>query len=97
MSVLDKREAAAEAKFALDEERAFMHNARTIKQLSLWAAGLMNMDSNQANNYALTQMTSVLDTETIIGTILRDLQNAGISVSKEQILEERDRLQHEMV
>jgi hypothetical protein len=51
-SSFDKREKAAEAKWALDEETRFKVYARRNKLLGLWAAGELGLGDAAAESYA---------------------------------------------
>ncbi len=52
MAGIDDRENAFESKFALDAELAFKASARRNKLLGLWAADLMGITGESANEYA---------------------------------------------
>lgn len=52
MSELDKRADAYENKFAHDAEMRFKATARRNKLLGLWAAELMGLEGDDAQNYA---------------------------------------------
>lgn len=97
MTILDKRETAAEAQFVRNEEQAFLRHARLNKLLGLWAAEQMGMNDHQASNYALILMTEAFYTTSLIDKIYSDFQAAGVALSKEQILAERARLQKEVL
>jgi hypothetical protein len=51
-SSFEKREKAAEAKWALDEETRFKVYARRNKLLGLWAAGELGLGDAAAESYA---------------------------------------------
>jgi hypothetical protein len=51
-SSFEKREKAAEAKWALDEESRFKIYARRNKLLGLWAAGELGLGDAAAESYA---------------------------------------------
>lgn len=52
MTTFDDRENAFEAKFAHDEEMLFKATARCNKLLGLWAADLMGITGDAAQDYA---------------------------------------------
>lgn len=54
MTTFDEREHAFEAKFAHDEEMQFKAQARCNKLLGLWAAELMGLSGDAADEYAKT-------------------------------------------
>ncbi|MEO1732466.1 MAG: DUF1476 domain-containing protein [Pseudomonadota bacterium] len=54
MTTFDDRENAFEAKFAHDEEMQFKATARANKLLGLWAAELMGLSGDEAEDYAKT-------------------------------------------
>lgn len=58
MSTFDDRENAFEAKFAHDEEMLFKATARCNKLLGLWAADLMGLSGDAADEYAKTVVIS---------------------------------------
>lgn len=53
MSTFEERQNAFEAKFAHDEEMQFRARARRNKLLGLWAAELMGLGGEEANDYAM--------------------------------------------
>lgn len=54
MTTFDERESAFENKFAHDEEMQFKAQARCNKLLGLWAAELMGLTGDAAEDYAKT-------------------------------------------
>lgn len=52
MPSFDEREKAFENKFAHDQELKFKATARRNKLLGLWAAGLMGLEGDAAEDYA---------------------------------------------
>lgn len=64
MSEFDDRERAQEKKFELDQELEFRAQARRAKLVGLWAAGLMGMNGDPADQYAKS-------------VVLADLEEAG--------------------
>jgi len=52
MTTFDSREHAFESKFAHDEEMVFRADARRNKLLGLWAADLMGVTGEAAEDYA---------------------------------------------
>lgn len=54
MTTFDEREQAFEKKYAHDAEMQFRAEARRNRLLGLWAAGLLGLSGDAANDYALT-------------------------------------------
>ncbi len=52
MTTFDDRESAFENKYAHDEEMLFKATARRNRLLGLWAAGLMGLEGDAAEDYA---------------------------------------------
>ncbi|RMH50588.1 MAG: DUF1476 domain-containing protein [Alphaproteobacteria bacterium] len=53
-TTFDERERAFENKFAHDQEMQFKAIARRNKLLGLWAAGLLGLSGEAANEYAMS-------------------------------------------
>ena len=58
MSGFDDRKKGFEGKFAHDEELKFKAEARRNKLLGLWAAELMGISGDEANEYAKSVIQS---------------------------------------
>ena len=54
MTTFDERENAFENKYAHDQEMQFKATARRNKLLGLWAAGLMGLTGEAAEDYAMS-------------------------------------------
>ena len=61
MTTFDKREKAAEGKFAHDEEVNFTVRARRNKLVGLWAAEKLGLTGDAAEAYAKTVITADLE------------------------------------
>ncbi len=61
MALFDDREQAFEKKYANDQQTRFRIEARTAKLLGLWAAALMGMSGDVAENYAKDVVGANLD------------------------------------
>lgn len=64
MTTMEERESAFENKFAHDEELKFRVEARRTKLIGNWAAGVMGMKADEAQQY-------------VQGLLATDLQEAG--------------------
>ncbi len=58
MTTFNDREQAFEKKFSHDADMQFRAEARCNKLVGLWAAGLMGLDGEAANTYALTVVSA---------------------------------------
>ena len=61
MTTFDERETAFERKFTHDAEMQFRAGARRNKLLGLWAADLMGLSGDDADEYAKTVVISDLE------------------------------------
>lgn len=92
MTSFDRREAAAEAKFAHDDERAFKQRERALRMMGLWAAAKRGETGMAAEDYA----RSLIDTDisatpnAAFDKLVRDLADHGIDTA--QIRRKRDEL-----
>jgi hypothetical protein len=82
MTTFDKREAAFENKFALDEELRFKAMARRNKLLGLWVASRLGKTGTEAEAYAksvvLADFEDVGDDD-VLRKVTADLDAAGIA------------------
>ncbi|MFD1696692.1 DUF1476 domain-containing protein [Roseibium aestuarii] len=100
MSTFDKREKDFEAKFAHDEELRFKAVARRNKLLGLWAAGLLGLEGDKADEYAKEVVRADFEEpgeEDVFRKIRADLDAAGIAESDHQIRRTMDELLHTAV
>ena len=87
-SPLDKREKAEEAKFALDEDKAFKVNARRNKLLGLWVADILGLKEEDADAYARQTVLADFEEpgqEDVLRKVLKDIKNSKEKISEEQI------------
>jgi len=88
MSELDKRRASFESKFAHDAELKFKAEARRNKLLGLWAADLMGLSGDEANEYAKEVIKSDFEEagdEDVFRKIRADLDDKAVEQSDHQI------------
>ncbi|WP_010140362.1 DUF1476 domain-containing protein [Oceanicola sp. S124] len=77
MSNLKDREAAFESKFAHDSEMQFRAEARCNRALGHWAAGLLGLEGEAAEAYAVSLVKADLAEpghEDVISKLVADLQ-----------------------
>lgn len=89
MTNFNDREKAYEAKFAQDEQLRFKVEARRDKLLGLWLAEKMGKSSDEAAEYAKEVVISDLKEagdEDVIAKVLADIETAGLSISREEIV-----------
>lgn len=88
MNSFQDREKAFEAKFAHDEELRFKVESRRDKLLGLWLAE--QLGKTDAEAYAKEVVISDLKEagdEDIIAKVLADIEEAGLNITREQIVE----------
>jgi hypothetical protein len=88
MSDFDKREKSEEAKYALKQELRFKAMARRNKLLGLWAAELMSLSKEEAQNYALEVIKADFEEvgdEDVFRKIRADFDANNIQQSDHQI------------
>ena len=88
MSHFDDRERAEEKKFQLDQELEFKAQARRAKIVGLWAAGLMGLSDDAADNYAKSVVVADLEeagNEDLFRKIRADLDMHAVQLSDHQI------------
>ena len=88
MSTFDKREEGFESKFAHDEELRFKATARRNKLLGLWAAELLGLEGEKAEDYAKEVVRSDFDEpgeEDVFRKIRADFDAADVDQSDHQI------------
>lgn len=82
MTTFDDREQAFEKKYAHDEEMRFKAEARRDKLLGLWAAELMGLEGEAAQEYARAVVIADLQEagdEDVFRKVSADLEAKGVS------------------
>ncbi|MEO1039382.1 MAG: DUF1476 domain-containing protein [Pseudomonadota bacterium] len=95
MTTFDDREKAQENKFAHDQELEFKATARRNKLLGLWAAGLMGLEGDEAEAYAVEVIKSDFEEvghEDVFRKIRGDFDAKGVDQSDHQIRRHMDEL-----
>lgn len=95
MTTFDNRERGYENKFAHDQETDFNIIARRNKLLGLWAAQKMNLDEDNAKNYAqgiVEKTTQKNSSISITKQIQDDFATLEVQICKEEIEKEMERL-----
>ena len=93
MSQFDDRERAEEKKFQLDQELEFKAHARRAKLVGLWAAGLMGLSDESAQDYAKSVVIADLEeagAEDLFKKIRADLDQHAVTLSDHQIRSKMD-------
>ena len=88
MTDFKDRERGEEAKFAFDEENAFKIAARRNRLLGEWAAGKMNLTSEETDAYKKAVVQADFEEagdEDVIRKLLGDLTAADAQVSEAEI------------
>jgi hypothetical protein len=88
MTTFDKREDTFEKKFAHDEELRFKANARRNKLLGLWAAELLGLAGEKAQEYAKEVVRADFEEpgdEDVFRKIRKDLDSGNVDQSDHQI------------
>jgi hypothetical protein len=88
MSQFNDRERAEEKKFQLDQELEFKAQARRAKIVGLWAAGLMGLADQAADDYAKSVVVADLEeagAEDVFRKIRADLDMHAVQLSDHQI------------
>jgi len=84
----DDRQRGQETKFQLDQDLEFKAQARRAKLVGLWAAGLMGLDGDAADQYAKSVVVADLEeagTEDLFRKIRADLDQQAVQLSDHQI------------
>jgi hypothetical protein len=95
MTAFDEREQASEAKLAHDEELKFKILARRNKYLGLWAASVLAVTGQKAEEYAGRVLAMQLEGQgdlAVLQKIRADFDAAKIAQSESQIHREMDDL-----
>ncbi len=93
MSQFDDRERGEEKKFQLDQELEFKAQARRAKLVGLWAAGLMGLAGEGAEDYAKSVVIADLEeagAEDLFRKIRADLNMHAVTLSDHQIRTKMD-------
>lgn len=88
MTTFDKREKAAEDKYAYDEEVHFKAVARRNRHLGMWAAGLMGKSGDEAVAYARSVIAADFEEageEDVFRKVRKDFDAAGVAQSDDAI------------
>jgi len=88
MSQFNDRERAEEKKFQLDQELEFKAQARRAKAVGRWAAGLMGLAGDAAEDYAKSVVIADLEeagAEDLFRKIRADLDMHAVQLSDHQI------------
>ncbi len=98
MSKFDDREKAFEAKYKLDQERAFKANARRCKLIGLWAAEKMGLSGAEADAYAKDVVAADFEKpghDDVVEKLLADFSAKGVDISEHLVRVEMDRFYEE--
>ncbi len=93
MSQFDDRKRAQETKYQLDQELEFKAQARRAKIVGLWAAGLMGLADQAAEDYAKSVVIADLEeagAEDLFRKIRGDLDLHAVQLSDHQIRAKMD-------
>ncbi len=93
MTTFDRREEAFENRFAHDEELEFKAHARRNHKLGLWAAGLMGLLAQDAEEYSQTVISAAIEgggTEAIVRKLQHDFEARHVAQSEHQIRRHMD-------
>lgn len=88
MNKFDEREKAFEAKYRMDQERAFKVNVRRCKLIGLWAAEKMGLTGAEAEAYAKEVVASDFEKpgqDDVIDKLHADLTGKGVDISRHMI------------
>ena len=95
MSEMDKRAAGFESKFAHDAELRFKAEARRNKLLGLWAADLIGISGDEANDYAKEVIKSDFEEagdNDVFRKVKADFEAANVDQSDHQLRRTMDEL-----
>ena len=95
MSGFKKRKQDAENRFKHDQELEFKAGARRNKLLGHWAAELMGISGQAAEDYAKAVVVSDFDRpgdEDVLEKVLKDFTDKGLDISSSKLRKEMDRL-----
>lgn len=100
MSSFDDRKDNFEKKFAHDQALRFRAEARRNKLLGQWAAGLMGLKGDEAEEYAKSVVKSDFEEagdDDVFRKVKKDLSAAGIDQSDHQIRRHMDEFMAEAI
>jgi len=95
MSKFNEREKAFEAKYKMDQERAFKANARRCKLVGLWAAEKMGIGGAEAEAYAKDVVAADFDRpgqDDVVDKVHGDLVARGLDISRHMVQIEMERM-----
>jgi hypothetical protein len=95
MSQFDERKSAEETNYARNEELDFKVTARRNKLLGTWAAGLMGLQGQEAEDYAKSVVVADFEEagdDDVFRKIKGDLDAKGVEVSEHQVRREMETL-----
>ena len=95
MSQFDEREKSFEAKAKHDAEQDFKAMARRNKMLGLWAAELMGISGDAADEYAKEVVMSDFDEpgdDDVLRKVMGDFQDKGVDMSEHMLRAKMDEL-----
>ena len=93
MTTFDDREQGYENKFAHDQALDFKAMARRNRQLGLWAAGLMGLQGEHLDAYAMAVAKSEVDLpadEDVLRKVAKDLSASGLKVTEGEVIGKMD-------
>lgn len=85
MSTFDDREKGFESKFAHDSEMRFRAEARRNKLVGLWAAGLMGLSAEAADDYARSVVAADFEEAGIEDVVRKLVADLGGKASAETV------------
>ena len=100
MTSFDDRKDSFEKKFAHDEALRFKAEARRNKLLGRWAAGLMGLDGEKAEDYAKAVIKADFEEagdDDVFRKVKADLAAAGVEQSDHQIRRHMDEFMAEAI
>lgn len=100
MANFDERKDSFEKKFAHDESLKFKAGARRNKLLGQWAAGLMGLSGEKAEDYAKSVIKADFEEagdEDVFRKIKADLEAAGVHQTEHQIRRHMDEFMAEAI
>jgi hypothetical protein len=95
MTTFDQREQAFENKFAADQKKKFLKQARQTKLIALWAAEKMGLARRESEAYARALVQLDVDKagqDDVVAKVVSDLASTGIAISAAEVRAEWKRL-----
>lgn len=96
MNILDNREKAIEGKFSRDEDFRFRVRARRNKLLGLWVAKALQLDGENADNYANEVVAADMalpGDDDVVQKVMKDLNACGLHMDAVSIKNEMHTLE----